>query len=104
MPKFSPLPQLLALTGGLAFAACQWLIYAYAPIEQTLGLPQKIFYIHLPLAWWALMSFFVVFLGSVAYLWRRNPGADRLCAAAGIECRLSACTARCGHGADECAD
>ena len=82
MPKFSALPQWLALLGGLAFAACQWLIYAYAPVEETLGLPQKIFYVHLPLAWWALMSFFLVFLGSIAYLWRRNPAAARLCAAA----------------------
>lgn len=82
MPKFSALPQLLVFTGGLAFAACQWLIYAYAPVEQTLGLVQKIFYMHLPLAWWALISFFLVFVGSVAYLWRRNPAADRLCAAA----------------------
>ena len=82
MPKFSALPQWLTLLGGVAFAACQWLIYAYAPVEQTLGLPQKIFYVHLPLAWWALMSFFMVFLGSIAYLWRRNPAADRLCAAA----------------------
>ena len=82
MPKFSAMQQWLALLGGLAFAACQWLIYAYAPVEETLGLPQKIFYVHLPLAWWALMSFFLVFLGSIAYLWRRNPAADRLCAAA----------------------
>ena len=82
MTKFSALPQWLALLGGMAFAACQWLIYAYAPVEETLGLPQKIFYVHLPLAWWALMSFFLVFLGSIAYLWRRNPAADRLCAAA----------------------
>ncbi len=82
MPKFSALPQLLVFTGGLAFAACQWLIYAYAPVEQTLGLVQKIFYMHLPLALWALMSFFLTFVGSVAYLWRRNPAADRLCAAA----------------------
>ena len=76
------MPQLLALLGGLAFACCQWLIYVYAPEEATLGLIQKIFYIHLPLAWWALISFFTVFLGSIAYLLRRAPGADRLCAAA----------------------
>lgn len=76
------LPQALALLGGLAFACCQWLIYVYAPEEAAMGLIQKIFYIHLPLAWWALISFFAVFVGSVAYLARRNPGADRLCAAA----------------------
>ena len=80
MPKLSALPQLLVFLGGLAFAACQWLIYAYAPVEQTLGLAQKIFYIHLPLAWWALMSFLAVFVCSFAYLWRRDPAADCLCA------------------------
>ena len=82
MPKCSALPQILALLGGIAFAACQWLVFAYAPEEATLGLAQKIFYIHLPMSWWALVSFFVVFASSVAYLWRRNPAADRLAAAA----------------------
>ncbi len=82
MPKCSALPQILALLGGVAFAACQWLVFAYAPEEATLGLAQKIFYIHLPMSWWALVSFFVVFGASVAYLWRRNPAADRLAAAA----------------------
>ena len=62
MPKFSSWPQALALLGGVAFAVCQWLIFAYAPVEATLGLVQKIFYVHLPLAWWALISFFVVFI------------------------------------------
>ena len=82
MPKCSALPQILALLGGVDFAACQWLVFAYAPEEVTLGLAQKIFYIHLPMSWWALVSFFVVFGASVAYLWRRNSAADRLAAAA----------------------
>lgn len=82
MPKCSALPQILALLGGVAFAACQWLVFAYAPVEATLGLAQKIFYIHLPMSWWALVSFFIVFLASLAFLWRRNPAADRLAAAA----------------------
>ena len=76
------MPQLLALAGGAALAACQWLIWCYAPVEASLGLMQKVFYIHLPLAWWALISFFVVFLGSIAVLARRSDAADRLCAAA----------------------
>lgn len=78
----SALPLLLAVMGGLAFALCQWLIYAYAPVEATLGLSQKIFYVHLPLAWWGLCSFFLVFLGSVSWLWRRRLAADRLALAA----------------------
>ena len=51
--------SLLALLGGLALAVCQWLIFVYAPEEQVMGLAQKIFYIHLPLAWWGLVSFII---------------------------------------------
>ena len=40
-----------AVLGGVLMAACQVLIYRYAPVEQTMGLVQKIFYTHLPLAW-----------------------------------------------------
>ena len=80
--SFSSLPQGLALTGALAFAACQWHIYAYAPVEAQLGLMQKVFYVHLPLAWWALLSFFVVFLASAVVLLRASDAADRLCRAA----------------------
>ena len=32
-PTASPLPPLLALLGGAAFAACQWLVFCYAPVE-----------------------------------------------------------------------
>ncbi|WP_297219261.1 cytochrome c biogenesis protein CcsA [uncultured Desulfovibrio sp.] len=78
----SPLPSVLLAAGALAFAGCQWLIHAYAPLEAQLGLMQKIFYVHLPLAWWALISFFVVFAGSVAVLVRGSQSADRLCRAA----------------------
>lgn len=80
--RFSGLPPVLALVGGLAFAACQWLIHVYAPVEAQLGLMQKVFYVHLPLAWWGLISFFLVFLGSLAVLIRKSEAADRLCRAA----------------------
>ena len=67
---------------GKALAVCQWLIFFYAPVEAQLGLMQKVFYTHLPLAWWALISFLVVFVASIVYLIRRSPAADRVCAAA----------------------
>lgn len=72
----------LAMLAGLVLAFCQWLIFIHAPVEATLGLVQKIFYMHLPLAIWALFSFAVVFAGSVAYLWRRNAVSDNISAAA----------------------
>ncbi len=73
-----PLMAILALMGALAMAVSQWFIYVYAPIEAHMGLVQKIFYIHLPLAWWAFMSFFVVFVASIAYLKTRSPKWDAL--------------------------
>lgn len=76
------MPVFLALAGGLALGISQWLIYAYAPVEASLGVVQKIFYMHLPLALWALISFALVFAGSIAFLWRRRPIYDHFCAAA----------------------
>jgi heme exporter protein C len=73
---------LLSAAGGLALAVCQWLIYVYAPLERTMGLAQKIFYLHLPAAWWSMASFFVVFAAGAAYLKTRNRSWDALAAAA----------------------
>jgi heme exporter protein C len=76
-----------ALLAALALALCQWLIYVYTPVERSMGLVQKIFYLHLPLAWWGLASFFVVFAASIAYLRSRRPRWDHL-ARAGTEVGL----------------
>lgn len=71
-----------AIAGGAALAMCQWLVLFRAPVEESMGIVQKIFYLHLPLAWWALASFFVVFLASAVYLARRTPRWDHLARAA----------------------
>lgn len=72
----------LALIAGIALAFCQYLIYAYAPTEMTMGIVQKIFYTHLPLAWWSFVSFFTVFIASIAYLRTRDRRWDNLAGAA----------------------
>jgi heme exporter protein C len=71
-----------ALAGGSGMAASQWLIYAYAPVEEQMKLAQKIFYLHLPSAWWGLISFSVVFGAGIAYLCTRAPRWERLADAA----------------------
>lgn len=79
----------LALTGGCLLALCQWLIFVYAPIEAEMGLIQKIFYLHFPLAIWALLYFFLVFAGSIVYLARKSEKAAlfcRACAEMGVLC------------------
>ena len=82
---------LLALLGALAMAVCQWLIFAYAPEEKVMGLAQKIFYIHLPLAWWGLISFACAFVGGILYLMKRDRKYD-LFAAASVEVGMLFCT------------
>ena len=50
----------------------------YAPTERVQGDVQRIFYVHLPLAWNAYLAFLVVFVASIAYLWNRAPWWDAL--------------------------
>ena len=82
---------LLALLGALAMAVCQWLIFVYAPEEKVMGLAQKIFYIHLPLAWWGLISFACAFVGGILYLMKRDRKYD-LFSAASVEVGMLFCT------------
>ncbi|WP_291320125.1 cytochrome c biogenesis protein CcsA [Desulfonatronospira sp.] len=72
----------LALAGGAAMALAQYFIWFYAPVEAPMGLVQKIFYLHLPVAWWGLISFFIVFCASIAVLVRKSPVMDQLAVSA----------------------
>lgn len=59
-----------------------WAAFIYAPTEAVEGPVQRIFYFHVPMAWIAYLAFFVVFLGSALYLWRRDERWDWLAASA----------------------
>jgi heme exporter protein C len=54
------------------------LIFLYAPTEREMGEIQRIFYIHVPIAWVAFLAFFAVFLGSILYLWKRDSKWDTM--------------------------
>jgi heme exporter protein C len=73
--------KMLAALAVLALVAHQAMIWLYAPIAQS-GVVQKIFYMHLPCSWWALVSFFVVFVSSILYLFGRKDVFDRISGAA----------------------
>ncbi|MBQ7617914.1 MAG: cytochrome c biogenesis protein CcsA [Desulfovibrio sp.] len=73
----------LLLTGALGMILGHYLIWFYAPIEETMGLTQKIFYLHLPLAWWGLIFFFIVFVCAAFYLKTRQSKFLHLARAAG---------------------
>ena len=53
-----------------------YLNFFYAPEETTMGPVQRIFYIHVSSAWTAFLAYFIVFLASIAYLWKRTRLAD----------------------------
>ena len=74
--------RVCALTAALLSVLAQYAIWFYAPVEQTMGVVQKIFYTHLPMAWWSFVSFFVVFVASVLYLAKGKAGYARLAGAA----------------------
>ncbi|MFZ5427443.1 MAG: cytochrome c biogenesis protein [Thermodesulfobacteriota bacterium] len=75
----------LAALAAAALAVSQWLIWMHAPLEETMGLVQKIFYIHMPMAAWAMVSFLVVFAASVMVLVKKDDRWDRV---AGAACEL----------------
>ncbi|MGH2363748.1 MAG: cytochrome c biogenesis protein CcsA [Chloroflexota bacterium] len=66
LPK--PPSRLWAWITAALMVASLYMIFIYAPIERTQGIPQKIFYFHVPLAWDAYMAFFFTLVGSIAYL------------------------------------
>ena len=72
------------LTNGLGILALLtvlvglYMAFFYAPADALMGDVQRIMYIHVPTAWVAFFAFFVVFVSSLVYLWKRLPEADRL--------------------------
>ncbi len=55
-------------------------IFLYAPTDALQGNVQRVFYIHVPLALDAFGAFFVTFVGSAIYLWKRDRQWDLLAA------------------------
>jgi heme exporter protein C len=54
------------------------LVFLWVPTEVTMGVVQRVLYFHVPLAWVAFLAFFVVLVGSILYLWKREDRWDRL--------------------------
>jgi heme exporter protein C len=72
---------MLSLLGLIALAGVYILALRFTPIEARQGLAQKIFYLHVPAAWSALLAFSLVGLASILYLWLQDARLDRFAAA-----------------------
>jgi len=57
------------------------LALGFTPVEARQGLAQKIFYLHVPAAWTALLAFSLVGITGGLYLWLHDPRLDRFAAA-----------------------
>ncbi|MDI1435078.1 cytochrome c biogenesis protein CcsA [Polyangium sorediatum] len=71
-----------------AFLITLQVIFFKAPVESTMGIVQKIFYFHVPIAYSMYVGAAVCFLGSAGYLARGTRGWDAL-ARAGAECAVA---------------
>jgi heme exporter protein C len=71
----------ISLAALLGLAAVYVLALGYTPVEARQGMAQKIFYLHVPAAWSALIAFSLVGVTSALYLWLRDPRLDRFAAA-----------------------
>lgn len=66
---------------GLSFllmVAALYLVFVYVPTEKEMGIVQRIFYLMVPMGWLALLSFLIVFIGSILYLRKRESRWDIL--------------------------
>lgn len=71
----------LSVAALVGLAGVYVLALGYTPVEARQGVAQKIFYLHVPAAWSALLAFSLVGITSALYLWLLDPRLDRFAAA-----------------------
>jgi len=68
---------------GLALVmVVHWQVFFWVSTERTMGVVQRIFYIHVPAAWVAFMAFGIVAVCSATYLWLKDERLDMAAVAA----------------------
>ena len=68
--------------GVVSVLVLHWMVFFWVPTECTMGVVQRIFYIHVPAWWIAFLGFGLVALCSAVYLWLGDGRLDRAAAAA----------------------
>lgn len=66
----------ITVLGLVAMTVIYLLALVYTPLEVRQGAAQKIFYVHVPAAWSAMVAFTLVGLVSILYLWLRDERLD----------------------------
>jgi len=53
-----------------------FMIFLYVPTDAIEGIPQRIFYFHVPIAWIGMLAFGVVTVAGIGYLWKKDERWD----------------------------
>jgi heme exporter protein C len=69
---------LLGLAAVALVIAAAYAAFYVAPEERTMGLIQRIFYLHVASAWAGFTGFFICFIANLLYIWKRNEKFDWL--------------------------
>jgi heme exporter protein C len=72
--------QIVTAVALVALAGIFVRAIAFTPVERLQGPAQKIFYIHVPAAWGALIAFSVTGILSIVYLWLKDRRIDLVAA------------------------
>lgn len=80
-PNTAVPPWLAGLAGSMMLASL-YLIFVWVPMERTMGVVQRIFYLHVPSAFVAFVAFTIGGIASIQYLATRKNSYDDLSAAA----------------------
>jgi heme exporter protein C len=72
----------LGILGIITTLVLHWMVFFWVPTERTMGVVQRIFYIHVPAAWVAFMAFGIVAICSAIYLWLKDERLDMAAKAA----------------------
>ena len=78
MFKMKKIIFLLEWASIIGLLACALWVFLKLPIEASQGFPQKIMYLHVPSVITTYLAFFVVFVFSIAYLWKRELMFDQI--------------------------
>ncbi|GCE25888.1 hypothetical protein KDA_13720 [Dictyobacter alpinus] len=77
----SRLPLVSLILGGLTaltLSVSLWMIFFYAPLDALQGETQRIFYFHVPTAWVGMLSFVILAVSGIVYLFKRDQRLDWL--------------------------
>ena len=68
----------LELASLLSLMGCVLWIFMWTPLNREMGFVQKIMYLHVPSVFVTYAAFFMTFVYSFMYLWKRNLSSDHI--------------------------